>query len=479
MFDEDGDIDPKKLGIWAAVIGFAALSAVFVFGSIGYNAAEDWQVHQSVMGSLTVIDRPGYYLNMWGKVSKYPRYVEYYYTARTDRGSPNDESIQVTFNDSGIAQVGVYVKLRTPFEADKRLEFHNVFRGADNNIRDAVEAHMINCLKAAGPLMSSTENQTARKAEFNSIIEGMLQDGLYVMRRQVVEADSVVSNVPNKTTAENVTNKDAKPPAEPIRVLATEVVIDDKTGKPKIASESPLKRYGMLIEQFSVVETAYDPDTLKQFQAKKQAFLLAEQARAEQQRAVQEKLRITAEGESEVEKIKQEGEKEKMKALVSAEKEAEVAEVVKKKAVTEAEQKVEVAGQQLKEAETMKQVAAVEAETAELKKQADISAAEAKAKALDIGGALSEADRLLATLKKERDIGVAEALSKIPTPGVVVSGSGGDGKGASADLQNNLINLTLMRALGVLDTNDSAFQKSARPASAVDSSAVIGKTTSK
>jgi regulator of protease activity HflC (stomatin/prohibitin superfamily) len=441
---------------------FVVVFAFFTFGSIGYNSSENWQIHQSVFGHTTVVNRPGYYLNWWGKVWTYPRYVEYHYTADADGevGASADESIRVSFNDGGTAQVGVYVKMQTPIEQQQRLSFHELFSGDERNIRDAIEAHLVNCLKAAGPIMSSTENQASRKAEFNQIVEEMLSKGLYVLRRQMITLeDTIINNTPQPRNAEGISGQEAVQPADPIKVMATEIVVDPKTGEAKIASESPLKRYGMVVEQFSVLDTEYDPKTLEQFAAKKESFLLAEKAKAEQQRAVQEKLRIRAEGESNVEQIKQEGEKEKMKAMVTAEKEAEVAELSKKKAVTEAQQKVEVADQEQKEAETRKAIAAIEAETAEEKKKAEISLAEAKQQALEIGGALSEEQRLLATLKKERDIGVAEALSKIHTPGVVIAGSGHAGADGNSEtaLQSNLINLTLLKALGILDPADKVF----------------------
>lgn len=436
----------------AAVVGL--ISLFFLLGSIGYNSSEDWQVHQSMLGTMSIIDRPGYYINMWGRVWTYPRYVEYYYTADSRPKSPTDESIRVTFNDGGTAQIDAFVKIKTPVEVDKRLEYHQIMRGSEENSRDAVEAHLINCIKAAGPLMSSSQNQSARKAEFNQVVEDMLRDGLFVMKQQLIDTDAVVVNDSVENTAEGAAPGAAKTIA-PIKVLATEIIIDPKTGKAKIGSESPLKRYGMFVEQFSIVETAYDPDTLKQFAAKKQSFLLAEQAKAEQQRAVQERLRIRAEGESKVEEIKQQGEQEKKKAIVSAEKEAEVAEIAKKQAVTQAEQKVEVALQAKKEAETLKEIASIDAATAEEKKKAEISLAEGKQKSLEIGGALSEETKMKIATKADRDARVAEALSKIKMPGVMFVGGQGTGAGGGeANLQNNLITLTLLKSLGILDAED-------------------------
>ena len=51
-----------------------------------------------------------------------------------------------------------------------------------------------------------------------------------------------------------------------------------------------------------------------------------------------------------------------------------------------------------------------------------ISAAEAKAKEIEIAGGLSDKDRILATIKADRDAKVAAALAGIKTPGVVIVG---------------------------------------------------------
>lgn len=465
MFSLPALTTQQKLYVFAVIAVIVLfVSGLIVQQNLGYNSTENWQIHQSITGHVSVIDKPGYYLNLFGQVWTYPRFVEYHFTSDSRPESPEDESIRVTFNDGGTAQVDAYVKIKTPSLEPERIQFHQLFRASPLSIRDSIEAHLVNCVKAAGPIMSSTENQASRKAEFNQVVEEMLSAGLYVMeRRIVVLQDSVIANEKQKSTAEAVSGQEAPEPNEPIKVVATEAVIDPTTGRPKIAKASPLTRYGMQVEQFSILDTDYDTKTLEQFAAKKESYLLAEKAKAEQQRAVQEKLRIRAEGESLVEQIRQEGEKEKMKAVVSAEKEAEVAELTKKKAVTEAQQKVEVAQQEQSEAETRKSIAAIAAETAELNKAAEISAAEAKQKSIEIGGALTEAQRLLATLQKERDIGVAEHLSKIATPGVVIAGNGSSEDGAGAGLQNNLMNLTLLRALGIIDGSNGSkvFQPAA------------------
>jgi len=429
----------------AAVLGVVAL--IVLFGNMGYNRDDQWQIHQSVTGKITVIDRGGYYLNMFGTVTDYPRYRDSFYSAHHKEGGEEDDSIRCTFNDGGTAKVSVYVRFSTPPEEDQRRAFHRVYSANIDNTSQAVRAHLVNCVKAAAPLMSASENQASRKAEFAQVIQNMMQDGLYVMRQTRVTLE-------DQALIEVEANADGKAPVlreKPTEVMATEIVRDTETGKPLIAEASPLTKYGIGVEQFSVTDIDYDPETLKQFAAKKESFLLAEQAKAQRQQFVQEKLKIIAEGESEVARIEQEGNKEKMAATVSAEKEAAVAIINKDKAVTEATQKVEVAQQEKLEADTRFEIAEVQVKIAEEDKKAEIAVAEAKQKALEIGGALSEEERVLAEIAAERDAKVATALAGLKVPGVViVGGKGSDSGGGGENLQSNLINLTLLRALGII-----------------------------
>ena len=122
--------------------------------------------------------------------------------------------------------------------------------------------------------------------------------------------------------------------------------------------------------------------------------------------------------------------------------------IKKAQAVTQAQQKVEVALQDKQEAETLKAIAQIKAERAELDKKAVISAAEAKAKEIEIAGGLSEKDKILATIKADRDAKVAAAHRQCEDSSVVIVG--GEGKDSKGGLNENLMNLMLLRATGVL-----------------------------
>jgi membrane protein involved in colicin uptake len=210
---------------------------------------------------------------------------------------------------------------------------------------------------------------------------------------------------------------------------------------------SPLVQYGVNILQFSITEIEYDKQTLAQFSAKKDSYLNAEKSKAQRQEEVQQRLMVEEKGRRQVADVQADENQKKERATIQATQAAEVAVINKTQAVTAAEQRTEVAAQLQKEAETLKAIANIKAQTAELDKKAAISAAEARQKAIELGGGISEEKRVLAEIAAERDAKVATALAGLRVPSVVIAG-GGDGK--SGGLTENLVNMALLKNLGII-----------------------------
>jgi hypothetical protein len=429
--------------------GIAAVLTLFIvcviwFGMIGHNNAQNWQVYQSVTGKIEVIDGAGYYWKGFGSVWTYPRAMQAYYSSSEKEGGKEDESIRVTFNDGGTAHISSFVKVQMPADPDHRIMLHRDFNANPDNILDAVRSHLTNCVKSTGPMMSASENQASRKAEFNQVVEQQLKSGLFEMRRTEVELKDV-----SETSTSTVTGADGKPitTEKKAKVMATEVVLDDK-GQPVIVQKSPLDRYQIDILQFSVTETQYDEQTIAQFAAKKQSYLAAEQAKAQRQEEYQQRLMVTEKGLRQVAEIEAAQNQEKKKATIAAEQKREVASIEKDQAVIEAEKRIEVADKLRQEAETLKKTAQLKADTAEIDKKATISAAEAKQKEIELGGGISEKDKVLAEIKADRDAKVATALATVKTPSVILNGGGGSGGDGGS---STLLNLLLLKSMGILD----------------------------
>ena len=422
----------KITTIIKAIVAAIVLAVISIVTCNNVHKIDDteWQAVQHLSGQVEIKSSPGMYFAFFPKITEYPRNVAMQFYKKTSKESPNDESTCVTFNDGGTADIDVTLRLATPSEDSQKREFHRQFNGSMKDIKMAVWSHLTNVLKASGPLMSASENQASRKSEFNSVVLDQLNDGLYEMRRVERELDQV----------DEKGNK--------LRVYATEIVKDPKTGKPIITQESPLARYGVKFTQFSITETTYDPQTLKQFGTKKEAFLKAESAKADRENEVQQRLMVEEKGRREKAEVEAISLKEKAQAVITAQKLKEVAEL-------NAARDLAVAIKQKETAETAAsqelEVARIARQRAEEEGKAILTLAQAEKEKIALGGAISEKERLTLEMQKETAIGVANALSKVNVPQVTISGSGGPGQAGNS--QQDLINLFLLKQNGLLDAN--------------------------
>lgn len=404
----------KGGGLVAGVALIILVLAVLVFG-LGRNDDQNWQVKQSIMGNVTIIDQPGWYLKLGASVWTWPRSQQKFFSSSEEEGGAKDRSVRVTFNDGGQAQVSFFCKIQTPTLHDQRRKAHRDFSGRPDNMMEAVRSYLINCAKATAPLMSASEHQSARKAEFTQLVHEQLTDGLYEMRK-------IEKELKDRTDERG----------QPITVFATEIVRDENNN-PVIAQASPLEQYGIQILQFSVTATEYDPETLAQFKAKKESYLAAEKSKAQREQEVQQRLMVVEKFLREKAEVEGQANKEKAQATIAAQQEKEVAEL-------QAAKKVAVAEQERLQAEKIKQKALIdeqrELEVAELRlqaakkqAQAKIVLAEARQKEINLAGMITEKDKLLATIKKEMEVGVAEALSKVNVPSMIIVGGEDGGVG--------------------------------------------------
>ena len=139
---------------------FCVIAAVTLIGGyasfdalVGKNDDQNWQILQSVTGDIKVIDRAGYYVKKFGTVTTYPRAVQ------EEFGRAEGESVRTTFNDGGTAEISTMIRYQTPTVEEHRKKFHRDFSGNIANANTSVRAHLINVIKATGPLMSASENQ--------------------------------------------------------------------------------------------------------------------------------------------------------------------------------------------------------------------------------------------------------------------------------------------------------------------------------
>lgn len=433
------DFPIKKIVSLVIALGLLIVLLGVTFNFIGRNDVSTWQVKQSLNGEVTVIDEPGYYFKPFAKVWTYPRSIQTFYDDER-KDNKKDETIGVTFNDGGTAKVSAMVRFGLPADKEQRLQLHRTFGNSNDceNITDAVWAHLVNTLKVSAPLMSASENQAGRKAEFNQVVEEQLRNGLYQMK--------IIPKIAKDQTDDK---------GQAITIYQTEIYLEN--GKPKLAQSSPLSDYGLFVTQFSITGTVYDEQTLKQFASKKESFLAAEKSKAQREQEVQQRLMTVEKGLREKAEVEAEANKEKAKVTIEAEQKVVVAAQQKLEAETVANRQLAIAEIEKKEAETKAnnklEVARIMAKAADEEAKAIKTLANAQQEKIKSGGAITDKERILAEIARDRDVQIAQHLSNIRTPNIIMNGGG---TGASSEgWQSNLMNLVMLRMAGI-DFNKAA-----------------------
>lgn len=407
---------------------FIPFVAIFMFiFFIGSNNDQSWLIIQYPWGSVNVMDSAGWYFKAAGSEWAYPRnwQVEY----------KEDHAFKIVFNDGGSATMNAMVRFSSPLTIEGKRKFHQLFGGNEESVKEAVWAHLSDAMKSSGPVMSASEHQSARRGEFTALVQDQLQKGLFEMRRV------------SKTLQDQYDDK-----GKPITVYATEVVFDQDTGTQKISRPSPLTDFGIIITQFSITDVQYDDQTQRQFAQKKEAFLAAEGSKAQREKEVQERLMVEERGRREKAEAEAAALKKKATEVINAQMQKEVEE-------TNAARKLAVALLTKQEAETLAiqrlEVSRLEKERAKEEAETVVLAANARQKALQLGGSISEREQVLAEIERDKCIGVARELSKVAVPQFIIQG----GQGESANMNNSLMNLFLLNQLEVLPKMKSNLNK--------------------
>ena len=390
--------------------------AIGFFIFVGTLNDQEWLVLQYPWGDVHVVEKAGWFLQSGGNKWVYPRNWQVEYT--------DEQAFKVVFNDGGSARMHAMVRFSSPITTEGKRNFHQLFGGSEDSVKSAVWAHLSDAMKSSGPVMSASEHQSSRRGEFTALVQDQLQKGLFEMKR--------VSRV----LQDQFDDK-----GKAITVYATEVVFDE--GKEKISRSSPLNDFGIIITQFSITEVVYDDQTQRQFSQKKEAFLAAEGSKAQREKEVQERLMVEERGRREKAETESMALRIKAQAVIEAQRDKEVDEMKAAKHLAVAQltkqQAETLAQQELEVARLTKARAKEEAET-------QVMLAEAKKQSLEMGGAISDRDRILAEIERDKAIGVAERLSKINVPQFIINGGGA----SSANVNDSLMNILMLRQLGVI-----------------------------
>jgi hypothetical protein len=291
-------ITPRSLSLLLfGLIGFVLfVLSPFLFET---NNAGFYAVKQAAgTGTLSARTEPGMFIQGFGDVTRYKQSD----TLHFEEGGLG--AIDVRFTDGAKAKVAVNVRFDLPNDPVKLLDIHQKFRSYNALVSETIRQVVSESVLLTAALMNTEESYTTKRAEFSQIADDQVRNGVYI------------------TEAEAVETKDKKTGEVTLRHIVS--IQKDSTGKPE-RKHAVLDQYGIRVTQFVITDIDYDEKVDGMIAAKQEAMQQTVSAKANAERAAQDRLTAEEVGKKNVAVATYEQEVEKAKAIKSAEKELEVA----------------------------------------------------------------------------------------------------------------------------------------------------------
>jgi regulator of protease activity HflC (stomatin/prohibitin superfamily) len=270
--------------------------------------AKDIMVIQSPLkGNLKWSLDQGVKYQGFGKVTKYLKRAQFWFSIKKDQGVKGDESIKIRFNDNSHASISGSIAWEMPTDVTNLIALHRKYGSQQAIEQQLVRTVIEKAVYMTGPTMSSTESASERRNELLNIIEDQIQRGAY------------------KT--ETVEEKKPDPITGIIKSFKVAKIMLDKNGLPLRVDASPLAEFGIKTFNLSINEVQYDKDVEAQIQQQQRALMQVQIAVARAREAEQDAITIAKKGEAEAAKAKWDQEVIKARVVTEAEQRKRVAEL--------------------------------------------------------------------------------------------------------------------------------------------------------
>ncbi len=374
--------NPNPLHIMLVIVALVltiagSLSAFKLFENV--DADEVVVIQSPISGKLTWHSTPGIKWQGFGYVTAYPKRAHFWFSSKEGQGTDAEDAIRVLFNDGASADISGSLSWEMPLDEDNLRGLHTRYGSPRAIEQQLIRTVVEKSVYMTGPLMTSAESYASRRNDLLRLIDDQIKYGTYATRSR------------DERTTDPITGH-----TKTVRVV--ELVESERPQDfgYRREAESPLGDFGIRIFNLSLNEVSYDGNVLSQIRQQQEAIMEVQTAIATAKKAEQEA--ITAE--------------QKGKAAAAEAKWKQ--EVLKAQAVTEAEQR--------------RDVAKLDLDTADLRKQEQILLGEGEARRRELvmsaDGALDK--KLEAYLEVNRMF--ADAIRGYQgawVPSVVMGGNGG------------------------------------------------------
>lgn len=370
-----GRLSPARVFLLMAAV-VVVVAAVAFSGMLveSLNADQIMVVQSPVQGTLTWYTTPGWKWQGFGKITKFQKREQFWFSLAPDQGRATDQSIPIRFNDGGHAKVSGGISWEMPVD-DEHLTLLLAKYGSAHGIESALIRPVIEkSVYLAGPLMSSTESYAARRAELLGLIEDQILRGVYKSETMQVQDKDPITGVP--------------------RTVTVVKLVRGKDGQIERQEASPIAQFGVRAFNLLINNIIYDKSVEAQIEQQQQAIMNVQTAIANAKKAEQDVITTVKQGEA--------------------------------KAATARWEQEAIKAQQVTAAEQRKDVARLDADAAEQKKREQILLGEGEAArkrlVMDADGALQPKLDALVAINKEYAKAIAAYQGNwVPS---IVNGSG-------------------------------------------------------
>jgi hypothetical protein len=319
------------------------LVVFFIANSVTTVGADEIVVKQNFFdGHLQVWNTPGVHWQNFGKITRYKKSSQYWFSSHEDEGKKTDDSIKVRFNDGGHGNVSGSLRYNLPLDPNKMILLHSTYGSMEAINHELVRQVVNKSVYMTGPLMSSRESYAERRNDLITYITDQVVNGVYRTEHKPVETTDPLTN--QKKVVDFV---QPKPNDHALNGIERE-------------EESPIQKFGMNASNITINGIDYDPTVEEQIKQQQQAIMAVQQSIVNSRKAEQDAITTKMQGEAEAAKAKW------------------AQEVIKATEITKAQQEKDVATLQ---ATKNKEVAALSLETAKLSAQETVTTAKAEADA--------------------------------------------------------------------------------------------------
>lgn len=295
-----GRIAKIVMAVFAVIVGIYIVSGAVV----NVNADEIVVVQVPYYGTLHWYKQPGTYSQYWGKVTHYKKRSQFWFSAASDQGKKEDQSIKVRFNDKGHANLSGSLAWEMPLDDEHLTQLHTKYGSHEAIEQQLIRTVVEKAVYMTGPLMSSQESAAERRNELLQFVEDQVANGVY-------KTQTVQEKQPDPITG------------QPKTVSIVRLVMEN--GSVVRSDESPLKTFGIKTFNPSINEVKYDPVVEAQIQEQQKATMAVTTSAANAKKAEQDAITAAKNGEAEAAKAKWAQEVKKATEVTAAEQRRDVA----------------------------------------------------------------------------------------------------------------------------------------------------------